>query len=75
MKVFLMDSGSNETNERCVCEPKHSWCGVSGWGGGGSVNECLHGMRGALRKLQHHVGTATTSKTTNDKPILFYSHL
>jgi len=43
--------------------------------GGGSVNECLRGMRSALRKLEHRVGNTTTSNTTNDKPILFYSHL
>jgi len=42
---------------------------------GGSVNECLHGMRSALRKLEHRGGTTITSKTTNDKPILFYSRL
>lgn len=44
-------------------------------GGGGRVNEYLHGMRSALRKLEHRVGTTATSKTTNDKPILFYSRL
>lgn len=71
-----MGSGSNETNERCVCEPEHCrrW-GAGGGGWGVSANECLHGMRSALRKLEHRVGTTTNSKTTNDKPILFYSRL